>query len=219
MHSELQRYLDGEITRAELAPELHAEADAWAQLTGAARGMHARSAPADMVQRVLAALPPAPARTPAWRTTLAAWLEPREVRVRPVYGLLAAAAIAAVMLLPGRPATPSQPAAMPGVATAAPQESEAIVYVRFSFQAPDARTVTLAGDFNDWRADALALTDADGDGVWSGTFALEPGMHKYMFVIDEQHWETDPGADGYVDDGFGMRNALIAIDPPVQRAM
>ena len=219
MHPELQRYLDGEITRAELAPELRAEADAWTQLADAARGMHARAAPGDMVQRVLAALPPASARTPAWRNALAAWLEPREVRIRPVYGLLAAAAIAAVVLMPRQTATSPQPAALTEASATTPQSAEAIVYVRFSFQAPDARTVTLAGDFNDWRSDALALTDPDGDGVWSGTFALEPGMHKYMFVIDEQHWETDPGADGYVDDGFGMRNALIAIDPPVQRAM
>ena len=47
-----------------------------------------------------------------------------------------------------------------------------------------------------------------------GLIALRPGMHKYMFVVNGERWVTDPEAERYVDDGFGMRNAVIAITPP-----
>jgi hypothetical protein len=218
MHPDLQKYLDGTLSRAELAPELRAEADAWDELTDAALGMRAERAPANLAMRVLAALPAdAPARS-RWRDLVAAWLQPREVAIRPVYGLLAAAAVSALLFVPRARTAPDAPA--PAVASADAAAADApVIYVRFSFQAPDARTVALAGDFNDWQSGALALTDADGDGVWSGTFALEPGVHKYMFVVDDERWETDPVAENYIDDGFGMRNALIAIAPPMQRAM
>lgn len=227
MHDDLQRYLDGELPWESLAPELRAEAEAWDRLTDAALDMTAERAPADMVARVLARLPAAPGRSP-WRRALDWALQPRELHVRPVYGLLAAAALAGVLVLGDRTTTagPTMPdeaqsveapnAQSPGAAAAA---REPIVYVRFSFRAPDATSVTLAGDFNEWQAVGLALSDADGDGVWSGTFALQPGVHKYMFVVDGEHWETDPGAERYMDDGFGMRNALIAITPPVRRTI
>jgi hypothetical protein len=39
-----------------------------------------------------------------------------------------------------------------------------------------------------------------------------------MFLVDGQRWETDPRAERYVDDGFGMRNALINVAVPAGRA-
>lgn len=215
MHDDLQKYLDGELSYDALAPELRAEADAWDLLSDAALDVQDERAPADLAARVLAHLPAAPRRS-RWRHALEWALQPREVRVRPVYGLLATAAIAGLLLL-GRDGTTAALPAAPTVA--APVEAEPIVYVRFSFRAPEASSVALAGDFNDWQSAGLSLSDGDGDGVWSGTFALQPGVHKYMFVIDGEHWETDPGAERYMDDGFGMRNALIAITPPVRRTI
>lgn len=208
MHPDLQRYLDGELDREALPATLREEADAWDLLTATARGMHAEAAPPTMVARVLAALPASPRRVPVWKRVLDAALKPREIHVRPIYGLLAAAALAALLIAPltgGRDDT-------------APVDTS-VVYVRFTFTAPAATSVTLAGDFNDWQSGALPLTDGDGDGVWTGTFALEPGLHKYMFVVDGDEWETDPGAERHIDDGFGMQNALIAITPPVRRSL
>lgn len=221
MHPDLQKYLDGDVARAELAPELRAEADAWDALTTAARGMNTAPAPESLAARVMAALPPAPSRQPRWRSALESLIQPREVRIRPVYGVLATAAIAAVLLVPRTaPApVPDAPTATATQTAATPNTAAPIIYVRFSFPAPDARTVALAGDFNDWQPGALTLTDADGDGVWTGTFALAPGVHKYMFIVDEERWESDPEADRYIDDGFGMRNSLIAIEPPMRRTM
>lgn len=228
MHPDLQKYLDGELPREALSPELQAQADAWDALTDAARGFPSATAPSDLARRVMAALPETPAQI-GWRERLGSgvqWLlRPREVTLRPVYALPAAAALAAIFFLAR--ALPSEQAAMPpvnhvaGTVTTPCAESagDVVIYVRFAFQAPGARSVTLAGDFNDWEPDAMPLSDPDGDGIWTGTFALQPGVHKYMFVVDGERWETDPGAERHMDDGFGMRNALIAIAPPVRRAI
>jgi hypothetical protein len=59
----------------------------------------------------------------------------------------------------------------------------------------------------------------DGDGVWTGAVPLPPGLHKYMFLIDGKEWVTDPHAERYYDDGYGMRNAVITVVPPAARTL
>ncbi len=88
--------------------------------------------------------------------------------------------------------------------------ADSLVYVQFVVDAPAAETVHLVGDFTEWRPN-VALEDEDGDGVWSGRVPLRPGVHEYMFVIDGADWVTDPNAAGYQDDGFGQRNAIVAV--------
>lgn len=84
--------------------------------------------------------------------------------------------------------------------------------VRLVLPAQGARTVAVAGDFNDWRTDATYLEDPEGDGVFSGTLRLPPGSYAYMFVVDGEQWVTDPYAVNHRDDGFGNRNAILRID-------
>jgi hypothetical protein len=58
--------------------------------------------------------------------------------------------------------------------------------VEFAIRAPQARLVTIAGDFNGWSTGSLALVDPDGDGVWTLTVPLRPGRHQYLFFVDGQ---------------------------------
>jgi hypothetical protein len=67
--------------------------------------------------------------------------------------------------------------------------------VEFRLAAPEASRVHLAGDFNRWRSDTIALADADGDGVWTVTVALGPGRHAYYFVVDGKQRVVDPRAE------------------------
>jgi 1,4-alpha-glucan branching enzyme len=122
------------------------------------------------------------------------------VRISPLAGLAAAAALALFIVWQsgGPPAAP---------------ELEATVYIQFALEAPGARSVAVAGDFNEW-GPAVELSDLDGDGVWTGRVAVEPGIYQYMFVIDESEWRTDPNAERYADDGFGDRNAVVVVTPP-----
>ena len=206
MHPELHRYLDGELPREALSPAAEAELKEWEALESGLAERRAAQAPPWLAADVMRALP-APRLSP-WRRVWHWLVTPRPLRVPPLAPLAtAAAAIAAFVLLTDGSAPAPQPVNVV-------QADPAVVYVQFAVTAEGAQTVSVAGDFNDWSVDTGALRDPDGDGVWSGLVAVKPGVHKYMFVVDGAEWITDPLATSYVDDGFGMRNALLAVTTP-----
>jgi hypothetical protein len=86
---------------------------------------------------------------------------------------------------------------------------ESAVTVRLSFYAPQARAVSVAGDFNKWKTDADEMKGTDG--MWSIDLQLRPGVYSYSFVVDGKSWVADPGAQSYADDGFGARNAVLRV--------
>ncbi len=203
MNESLNRYLDGEVELDALAPEVRHEAEAWDALIADVRQAGATGAPVGLESQIMATVRDR-TRTP-WSRVADWWLHPHTVRVRPWIGLAAAAALAALWLLPSPARTPEAPV---GAATA--MVGEEAVYVQFTLAAPEARAVAVAGDFSDWAPD-YELADPDGDGIWSGRVRLSPGIHKYMFVIDGAEWITDPNAEQYVEDAFGNRNSVLAI--------
>ena len=158
--------------------------------------------------------PAAPVR--AWR-----WLaRPRTLRVSPLAGLAAAAAIAAVVAL--GPAVPrerqeaaSQVAAANDTPTAGAVPSSLVPrdpsLVQFVLVAPDARGVSLVGDFNDWDVAATQLRPAAAGGVWTIEVPLAPGRHRYAFVVDGKRWLADPAAPRAVDDDFGTPSSVVTI--------
>jgi hypothetical protein len=213
MRDELQRWLDGEIGDDALPEELREEAERLRGLLDTPRDVG--PAPAWLESRVMHDLPRGrPGRT----TRLLGWvLQPRTVEVRPVtLGALAAAVLAVLFLWPATAPVPVGPGIVAPdspVRTTAAREADGQVYVNFVYVAPEAGSIHVAGDFNEWSEAGFALDDSDGDGVWTGRLPLSPGLHKYMFVVDGE-WVTDPFAERYVDDGFGNRNALINVTGP-----
>ena len=201
MNDDLHRHLDGEIAPDVLDAVDRDRADAWERMVASFRAAAPRGdAPPWLEQRVMAEIATLPHRSPARR--FLAWLtSPAPVRVSPLAAGLVTAVFALVLLLPSRrtddPSDPADPV-------------ESVVYVQFLLEAPAATTVALAGDFSDWEP-AFALEDPDGDGVWSARVPVRPGVHAYMFLIDETSWQTDPNAGRYQDDGFGNRNAVVAV--------
>lgn len=202
MKKELKAYLDGELDREELSPDLRAEAEAWDVLSSEMRALDATSAPGWLEQAIMTevALSPLPVRREGWATWL---LRPRPIRVSPLAGALATAALLTVAFFVGGDRTDGLPLAT------GPTD----IFVEFSLEAPNATSVAVAGDFNGWEG-GFVLEDRDGDGVWSGRVALRPGVHRYMFILDGDEWVTDPKASRFDDDGFGNRNAVIAVTPP-----
>ncbi len=81
--------------------------------------------------------------------------------------------------------------------------------VVFTYTAPDAGAVFLAGDFNGWNATDLALAKGDG-GVWSVSVALDSGAYEYKFVVDGA-WVEDPDNPRKVSDPFGGSNSVVEI--------
>jgi hypothetical protein len=217
MQNDLQKYLDGEIGRDALTPELQREAERWESWNRVASTTLRPYAPAWLENRIMVSLPPRPA-APLHARVFAWLIEPRRIRIRPLpLGLAGATALVVALVLPAENVlrTNRNPAGQAVV----PVSATAPVYVQFAFSAPDARSVAVSGDFNNWQIGGVALRDLDGDGVWTGMVALRPGLHKYMFLVDGEEWVTDPRAERYFDDGFGMRNAVIAVAPPPARSL
>ena len=194
MDTRLQAYLDGDLTLAQLPAELRAEAEAWDGLLEQVRATSVAGAPLGFDARVLSALEAE--HRPAWQRVIGWLLRPRLVAVRPAVALAAATVAVVVLGFLGL----RQDGAV----------ADSRVYVQFVVDAPSAETVHVVGDFTEWRP-TVELEDEDGDGVWSGRVPLRPGVHEYMFVIDGANWVTDPNAAGYQDDGFGQRNAIVAV--------
>ena len=87
---------------------------------------------------------------------------------------------------------------------------EAKVFVRLVLLQPDARSVSVAGDFNGWNPGQTRLERSEG-GMWTATIALKPGRYQYMFVIDGKQWLADPLASEASGDGFGSQNAVLDV--------
>ena len=90
------------------------------------------------------------------------------------------------------------------------------VFVQFRLDAPNARAVSLAGDFTKWQP-SYKLTRTQ-PGVWTVIVPLHPGVHDYAFIVDGVQWTPDPMAPA-VQDGFGGLNSRLALLAPEQRSM
>jgi 1,4-alpha-glucan branching enzyme len=83
--------------------------------------------------------------------------------------------------------------------------------ITFTYEDAQARTVELAGSFNNWKPDSNPLRKTDM-GKWSTTLNLQPGAHQYMFVIDGKKWLSDPSAAHTLPDGFGQVNSMVIVE-------
>jgi hypothetical protein len=87
---------------------------------------------------------------------------------------------------------------------------ETKVYVRLVLLQPEARSVSVAGDFNGWDPGQTKMERSEG-GMWTATIALKPGRYQYMFVVDGKQWIADPFAVDGAGDGFGSQNAVLDV--------
>jgi 1,4-alpha-glucan branching enzyme len=85
--------------------------------------------------------------------------------------------------------------------------------VRFSLLRADAKSVAVAGTFNEWSPSSHVLVRDATTHVWTRVVALPPGEHLFMFVVDGTQWITPPSADEFVDDGFGAKNGVVIVRP------
>jgi len=208
MSEEIHRYLDEE-GRSEALPETtRAELDQWDRMLESFRvaAPPTSGAPPWLEDRVMAEIASLPSEP--WPLRVWKWLvRPAPIRISPLASALAVGALAALIMIPAR----SLVSPGPGDPGPIADDTEAsVVYVQFVLEAPGARAVSVAGDFSEWEP-SYALDDPDGDGVWTGRVPVRPGVHAYMFLVDEDEWRTDPNADRFQDDGFGNRNAVLAV--------
>ena len=81
--------------------------------------------------------------------------------------------------------------------------------VIFVCLAPQAQTVFLTGDFNDWDTAAHPLRRMP-DGAWRLEVPLNHGHHHYRFLVDGKPM-LDPRAQGVARDHQGEKVSLLAV--------
>jgi len=84
--------------------------------------------------------------------------------------------------------------------------------VRIEFHHDSAQAVSVAGTFNDWRPNALAMI-AIGDGSWVKELSLTPGRYEYRFVVDGE-WVNDPNAEQVRNTYGGFNSVLVVEETP-----
>ncbi|MCX7844307.1 MAG: glycogen-binding domain-containing protein [Candidatus Bipolaricaulota bacterium] len=103
-------------------------------------------------------------------------------------------------------------------ATTCPPGKYSVTFRYVPLPGETVRSVSLRGSFNNWGEWPMARQP---DGSWAITVCLDPGEHQYKFFINGR-WPrdmatergggpVDPEAHGYVDDGFGGRNAVRRV--------
>jgi hypothetical protein len=79
---------------------------------------------------------------------------------------------------------------------------------------PNAKTVFLAGDFNNWTPNAFPMKK-EGD-EWSFKVNISPGKHLYKFVVDGR-WILDPGNKLWEQNAEHTGNSVCWIENNVNR--
>ena len=92
-------------------------------------------------------------------------------------------------------------------ATVSPSSAGAL----FTYMDPAAKSVSVAGEFNQWNATANPMKKGEQD-VWSATIPLKPGKYLYKLMVDGA-WKTDPLSLDGPDDGYGGKNSVKIVAP------
>lgn len=92
-------------------------------------------------------------------------------------------------------------------ANAAPVDGA--VLTQFVFDGK-ARSVSLVGDFNEWKGGASPLTQLEG-GLWTTSVALTPGRHVYAFLVDDTLVVADPRAPKAGDADYGQEGSVVMV--------
>ena len=81
--------------------------------------------------------------------------------------------------------------------------------INFICHAPQAKTVTLVGDFNQWDPATLPMKQMP-DRSWLLTVELKHGHHRYAFLVDGV-LTLDPHAQGITRNDKGERVCLVPV--------
>lgn len=98
-----------------------------------------------------------------------------------------------------------------------PVENEKSVFLEsklkkeLSYYGPDALSVKIGGDFNNWNPTDEFLMKRDGKGMWTKNISLKPGVYQYKFFVDGK-WVEDHSNPKYIPNVYGGNNSVMEID-------
>ncbi len=100
----------------------------------------------------------------------------------------------------------------PASAIAAVENTPHTRVVRLDYVNPYAKSVCVAGSFNDWHPAVTEMINL-GDGRWAKELTLDPGTYTYRLVVDGE-WLPDPESAELVPNPFGGYDSVLNVAPP-----
>jgi 1,4-alpha-glucan branching enzyme len=82
--------------------------------------------------------------------------------------------------------------------------------VPFVARIPNAKAVSVTGDFTTWSEEGLPLSKSE-NGDWQIMLKLVPGEYQYRLRVDGQ-WQDHAQAQKRVPNPFGTQNDLLTVD-------
>ncbi len=82
--------------------------------------------------------------------------------------------------------------------------------IEFTFRAPEAKKVYIAGTFNDWNTKSMPMKKSK-DGTWRIMVKLSPGRYEYKYFADGMWAQDIPGAE-LAPNPFGTQNCVINVE-------
>jgi len=82
--------------------------------------------------------------------------------------------------------------------------------VMFTAFFPDANSVQIAGDFNDWRPEKNPMKKINKNGLWKVKLPLKAGTYRYRLVVDGR-WLQDPYNDAKEANPYGEFNSVVWV--------
>jgi len=81
--------------------------------------------------------------------------------------------------------------------------------IDFTYYAPDAKKVYLAGKFNDWNVKSHPMKKGS-DGIWRLSVRLPVGRHEYKFFVDGE-WAQQIPCSTTAFNPYGTYNCVIGV--------
>jgi chromosome partitioning protein len=128
----------------------------------------------------------------------------------------AAAAVEPVPVSAGSEASQSFSPKMQEIIREQAREMRELFPIRFTYEAPNAKSVFVTGSFNDWSLDDTCRLKAV-DGRWEAVIPLKQGVYKYQFIVDGV-WRDDPKNPRRERNSFGDVNSLFEVKSDGQSA-
>ncbi|HEX7977760.1 MAG TPA: isoamylase early set domain-containing protein [Gemmatimonadaceae bacterium] len=97
-----------------------------------------------------------------------------------------------------------------------PMPAGQTIAVQFVLVAPEARSVAVVGDFNNWGLGDTALVAENHNGVWSVSAPVHTGVHRYAFLVNGKQWVADPTAPRSAGDDFGQPSSALVVEASTQ---
>jgi 1,4-alpha-glucan branching enzyme len=112
-----------------------------------------------------------------------------------------------------KPVAESKTAAGPGIVKEYVRNNQAckVTFRLPRIAAPDAKSVCIVGDFNDWSIHAHPMRKLK-TGNYTITLELETGReYQFRYLVDDVRWENDWQADKYVRSPYGDSDNSVVI--------